>query len=190
MALCEECGLRPASIRFAMVVNGEKQEKRLCPVCMAQMQKKMPGLNLGNLAGVLSGMMAAKKAPARGHEQPPEDESYKVLSCVNCGTTYEEFQKSGMVGCAECYKAFRAPIETLLTRVSGHQQHVGRTPATQGAALSSKLAADRLRQKLAQAVAAEEYEEAAALRDQIRALTARMEREEADVPGREADGDA
>lgn len=178
MALCEECGLRPASIRLGMIVNGQKQEKRLCPECMAKMQKTLPGLNLGNLAGVLSGMMAGKNAVRRGHEQPPEDENYMQLSCLNCGTTYEEFQKSGMVGCSNCYKAFHEPIEALLTRVSGHQQHVGRVPGGKGSALSNKLAVDRLKQRLVRAIADEEYEEAALLRDRIRALTAQIDAKE------------
>lgn len=178
MALCEECGMRPASIRLGMVINGQKQEKRLCPECMAKMQRTLPGLNLGNLAGVLSGMMAGKKAARRGHEQPPEDENYMQLSCLNCGTSYEEFQKSGMVGCSNCYKAFHEPIEALLTRVSGHQQHVGRVPGGKGSALSNKLEVDRLKQRLVRAIADEEYEEAALLRDRIRALTAQIEQRE------------
>lgn len=179
MALCEECGLRPASIRFAMVVNGQKQEKMLCPSCMAQMRRKIPGMNIGNLAGVLSGLMGAKKTTSRGHEQPPEDENYMQLSCINCGTTYEEFQKSGMVGCSQCYRAFHEPIEVLLTRVSGHQQHVGRVPGGKGSALSNKLAVDRLKQRLVRAIADEEYEEAALLRDRIRALNSQIEQKEA-----------
>ena len=178
MAMCDECGMRPASIRLGMVINGQKQEKRLCPECMAKMHKTLPGLNLGNLAGVLSGMMNGKKIVRKGHEQPPEDENYMQLSCISCGTSYEEFQKSGMVGCSNCYKAFHEPIEALLTRVSGHQQHVGRVPGGKGSALSNKLEVDRLKQRLVRAIAEEEYEEAALLRDRIRALTAQIEMKE------------
>lgn len=176
MALCEECGMRPAVFRLAMIADGKKQEKQLCAACMAQMQKRLPGIRMSDLAGVLGDLIAGKKKAARGHEQPPQDESYMSLSCLSCGTTYEEFQKSGMVGCSDCYRAFYVPIEALLARVSGHKQHIGRTPAQSGTALSDKLAIDRLRQRLKQAIETEEYEEAAALRDRIRALTAEMER--------------
>lgn len=181
MAMCEECGIRPATIRFTMVVNGEKQEKRLCPLCMAQMQKRIPNLDLSGLAGILGGMMAAKRKPAQPDEQsgqPPVDESYLPLACEHCGRTYEEFQKTGMVGCSRCYEAFHEPIELLLTRVNGHAQHVGRVPGGKGSALSNKLAIDRLKQQLVKAIASEEYEQAASLRDQIRALTAAIEKTE------------
>lgn len=181
MAMCEECGMRPATIRFTMVVNGEKQEKRLCPVCMAQMQKRIPNLDLSGLAGILGGMMTAKrkaKAPDEQTGQPPVDESYLPLVCERCGRSYEEFQRTGMVGCSRCYEAFREPIEVLLTRVNGHAQHVGRMPGGKGSALSNKLAIDRLKQQLVKAIASEEYEQAASLRDQIRALTATIEQRE------------
>ncbi len=185
MAMCEECGQRPATIRLGLVVNGEKQEKQLCAVCMSQMHKKIPGLNLGDLAGVLSGLMDAKKANVHGHERPKADEMYMSLSCPECGMEYGDFQKTGLVGCSGCYRAFRMPIEELLTRVSGQKRHLGRVPGGSSAELSNKLAADKLRQRLSQAIAAEEYEEAAILRDKIRALESQSERatEEAGANG-------
>ena len=107
----------------------------------------------------------------------PDDDRYAELICPQCGMEYEEFRKDGMVGCTACYRAFREPIEEVLTRVNGNLQHVGRVPGGKGSALSNKLAVDRLKQQLVKAIAGEAYEDAAQLRDQIRALNAQLEAE-------------
>ena len=80
-----------------------------------------------------------------------------------------------MLGCAQCYQAFRKPLEGLLMRVHGNTQHAGRIPGGVKSDVSIRMNIDRLRQDLVKAIAAEEYEEAARLRDQIRALKQQLE---------------
>ena len=181
MAMCEQCGQNPATIRFAMIVNGQKTERMLCPSCMREMRRTMPGIGIENIAGMIGSLLAARRK--KGGEEvslAPDDDRYAGLICPQCGMEYEEFRKGGMVGCTACYRAFREPIEEVLTRVNGNLQHVGRVPGGKGSALSNKLAVDRLKQQLGRAIAEEEYERAAALRDQIRALTAQAGEAKAD----------
>ena len=107
--------------------------------------------------------------------------------------TYQEFQKCGMLGCANCYQAFKEPMTALLQRVHGNTQHAGRVPGGVHSGTSIRMNIDRLKQKLQKAIADEEYEQAAKLRDAIRALSAQLERKETDIkvkpPERiEADG--
>ena len=95
-----------------------------------------------------------------------------------CGTSLQEFRASGRLGCAHCYAAFDQSLRELLRRVHGATRHAGwrPVPAEAGPAgrpegagdLAARL--DALRGELARAVAAEAFESAAALRDQIRAL--------------------
>ena len=80
-----------------------------------------------------------------------------------------------MLGCANCYKAFKAPLDALLQRIHGNTQHAGRIPGSVRSGVSIRMNIDRLRQDLVKAIAAEEYEEAARLRDQIRALKQQLE---------------
>ena len=114
--------------------------------------------------------------------------------------TYQEFQKLGMLGCANCYQAFKTPMTALLQRVHGNTQHAGRVPGGVHSGTSIRMNIDRLKQKLQRAIADEEYEQAAKLRDAIRALTIQLERKEADIKvrpherleaedGEEANGD-
>ena len=167
--MCDECGIRPAVVHLTTIVGGEVQEKNLCSACMAKIQKQMPGnMNLDGLAGLLSGFFQS----AQSGNNKEESEAESSLKCPNCGLSYATFQKTGLLGCAQCYQAFREPLEVILKRIHGNTQHTGRVPRQGNSSIGAQL---QLKRKLAQAVAAEEYETAAALRDQIRALQKQTE---------------
>lgn len=182
--MCDECGNSPAVFHLAVIVSGEKQERNLCAKCMSKMKDKLPTLDFMGFAGLLSGFIdAAKKT---GVPAEPELD----ITCSRCGTTYEVFKKTGLLGCANCYRDFHEPLERILGRVHGHTQHAGRIPAGMDAEFAVKVNLDRLKEQLVKAIASEEYEEAAKLRDEIRAFNARREqRELPKVAEKEGDGD-
>ena len=175
--MCEDCGVRPAKFHLMTIINGDRVERNLCPGCMAKHQKQLPGLDFSNLAGILNSILEDRNA----EERVRQEAQYEDLVCEQCGTTYPEFQKLGMLGCANCYQAFRTPMTALLQRVHGNTQHAGRVPDGVHNGTSIRMNIDRLRQKLKKAVEDEEYEQAAKLRDTIRALTAQLERKETDI---------
>ena len=72
-------------------------------------------------------------------------------------------------------------MSSLLQRIHGTTQHAGRVPEGVHSGTSIRINIDRLKQKLQKAVADEEYEKAAKLRDTIRALTAQLDRKESDI---------
>jgi len=164
---CEDCNERDATIRLTTIVNGEKVEKNLCASCMAKIKQQFPSLELWGFAGLLSGFLDAVKA-----EKP---EPLPEITCARCRTTYAGFVKSGLLGCADCYKSFREPLEALLKGIHGQTRHTGRIPGTSPSDVPLKLTIDRMRQQLTRAIETEEYEKAASLRDQIRALSAQLE---------------
>lgn len=176
--MCEDCGIRPAKFHLMTIINGDRVERNLCPTCMAKHQKKIPGIDFSNLAGILNSILENKTGTS---EQARLDAEYEGLVCEQCGMTYGEFQKCGMLGCAACYQAFKTPMTALLQRVHGNTQHAGRVPGGVHSGTSIRMNIDRLRQKLQKAIEDEEYEQAAKLRDTIRALTAQLERKEADI---------
>ncbi len=175
--MCEDCGIRPAKFHLMTIINGDRVERNLCPTCMAKHQKQIPGIDFSNLAGILNSILESKPSQA----QDSADEEYEGLVCEQCGMTYLEFQKCGMLGCANCYQAFKTPMTALLQRVHGNTQHAGRVPGGVHSGTSIRMNIDRLKQKLQKAVADEEYEQAAKLRDTIRALTIQLERKETDI---------
>ena len=161
--MCDECGIRPATIRLTTIVNGEKHDRNLCSECLARSQRFKQ--DFSTLAGHLNGLLDALKS---GMVKP--EESLPDLVCSCCGRTYEQFHKTGMLGCAQCYDSFREPLLKMMSRIHGRTQHVGRTPGEADQTLSAKLKIERLRRDLNKAIFEEEYEKAAELRDQIRRL--------------------
>lgn len=185
--MCDECGIRPAVVHLTTIVGGEVQEKNLCSACMAKIRNQLPGsVDLDGLAGLLSGFFQS----AQSENNKEEREGEISLKCPNCGLTYATFQKTGLLGCAQCYQAFREPLEVILKRIHGNTQHTGRVPRKEMNSISAQIQIDQLKRQLAQAVTAEEYETAAALRDQIRALKKQIEGEGSpnspDVPKEES----
>lgn len=104
--MCEECGVNPAVFHFVTIRNDERTERNLCPACMAKYKKQLPGIDIKNLAGILNNLIDGKKGAGK-EEVDPETES---ITCEQCGMTYGEFRKCGMLGCAACYDAFREPM--------------------------------------------------------------------------------
>ena len=175
--MCEDCGVRPAKFHLTTIINGDRVERNLCPACMAKHQKQIPGIDFSNLAGILNSILESKK----DEQQSSPDAEYEDCACEQCGMTYLEFQKSGMLGCANCYQAFKTPLTALLQRVHGNTQHAGRVPGGVHSGTSIRMNIDRLKQKLQRAIDDEEYEQAARLRDAIRGLSAQLERKESEI---------
>ena len=172
--MCEECGIRPAKFHLMTITNDMRAERNLCPVCMAKYQKQLPGIDFSNLAGILNSIL--EKQP--GRQKETVDAEMAELTCEQCGMTYAEFQKCGMLGCAECYKTFKKPLDALLQQIHGNTQHAGRIPGSVRSGVSIRMNIDRLKQRLQKAIAEEEYEQAAKLRDSIRALNAQLAEQE------------
>lgn len=91
--------------------------------------------------------------------------------CPHCGISFHEFREKGRFGCPGDYDAFREQLVPLVENIHDATRHAGKVPA--GAAdgeTSRQFRLIKLRKELGEAVAAEEYEKAAALRDEIGAL--------------------
>ena len=152
--LCEECGKNQAEVMMTTVINGESTTRHLCRECLKKYKA-------GDLQAVLAAVLSAMTSKA----QAPD------ITCPRCGETYAEFQKTGMLGCAECYQAFRKELTPLITRVQGRAQHAGRRPPVSEEEQARQNRMEELRALMEAAVAEENFEEAARLRDELRAMT-------------------
>jgi protein arginine kinase activator len=83
--------------------------------------------------------------------------------CPDCGFSWTEIKHTGRLGCGCCYQVFQPFIDPQLPRLHRGIQHFGKIP------LRSALAdqQNKLRTALAQAITAEDFEQAASLRDQL-----------------------
>jgi protein arginine kinase activator len=159
--LCDICQEREANVFIKKIENNEKVEYNLCEVCAAKMTS--PSIDLAdfqqdffsNLSDMLAGFVDIGKL-----EETEEKE------CPQCGITFSDFQQAGRLGCAECYDTFADRLAPLLQRLQGSIQHAGKAPVD----IEKKTQIEKLRQELKEAVAREEYERAAVIRDRIRSL--------------------
>jgi len=90
--------------------------------------------------------------------------------CPKCGMSFEEFQSSGKLGCANCYELFQNRLDPLLKRLHGSTRHHGKVPGTIEKERNKSMEIERLREQLDEAIKNEEYEKAAQIRDEIRLL--------------------
>ena len=161
---CEDCGRRPATVRYTEAVDGHSSTWNLCEECARA--RGVTGA-LPNLAGPLVGMLMGLLAESVG--EPELGESSREAACSRCGTTSVDFRRTGRLGCAECYRVFRAELVPLLRRIHGSTEHRGKVPDSRSKSIESERELRRLRAELGRAVRREEYERAAELRDLIRA---------------------
>ncbi len=161
---CEECKLRPATVHVAQMINGQKTESHLCEQCASQKGTIVFGdkqLSISNLLGSFLG----------GNYAIPETMTpVQEIVCPNCGTKFSDIRQTGKLGCAQCFTAFEQELEPSLRRIHGNRQHVGKIPLRGGEKVMRKRQLEGLKQHLQEAVAREEYEKAAEIRDQIKQM--------------------
>ena len=122
--------------------------------------------------------------------QPQQAEEENPLRCDVCGETYQEFQKTGRLGCAHCYAAFGEQLEKTLKSIHGHAHHVGKVPPYLEGEVRTERELDELRRQMDQAVQDEEFEQAARLRDRIRELTREQNADSGSADQKEGNADA
>jgi protein arginine kinase activator len=149
---CQFCS-NPATVHLTDIVKNQKKEIHLCQRC-AQAQHLVQKQEL-NLPAILQTLI--------GQHLGPQTDELARLVCPACGIRYMEFRAQGRLGCPHDYTVFRAGLTTLLHRYHRAERHVGKRPRRpQPGSLVE------LRRCLQQAVDAEDYEEAARLRDLLR----------------------
>lgn len=160
---CDNCGSVDAVIHLTQIVDNEMTTCHLCEKCAAA-----KGLEAteGPTSFPLTDFLAQM-----GGEEKPTTTSEEDDRCGFCGLTFSDFRETGRLGCPHCYVTFESHLRGLLRRIHGGTQHVGKVylPPDPSATEKEKRL-EGLRRKLERAVAVEDFERAAELRDKIRAL--------------------
>jgi len=157
---CDFCDSK-ATVFLTQLIEGEMKKLCMCEDCAKN--KGVTDPTGFSLADVLLGGGSIEETAA---EIVPADQEGE-LSCPECGFTFMKFQQVGRLGCSECYDVFRTEIVRRLKDMHKGATHVGRVPEGLLEAHARQQRLEKLRERLEQAVAAENYEEAAGLRDEI-----------------------
>jgi len=169
--LCQRCGQREATVHQTVVTNGVKQESHLCVECAREVGAiadfSFPNLSIQHLLSSFLGQ--ALQGPGA-----PKAQLKAEPTCRYCGMTYSQFAQSGLLGCPRCYQEMEQQLMPLIKRIQGNAAHSGKVPKRTGGLARKRRDLKMLRAQLATAVQSERYEEAARIRDQIRALEAEL----------------
>lgn len=173
--LCERCQERDATIFYTEIINGVKSEHSLCSECAKEIDfgDEMPFAELlSGVLGAYAGVEAEKKQDAMGQ-----------VICPSCKMSYREFIQKGVFGCEDCYGIFEPLIRENIKKIQGSDCHTGKKPS-----YNSNLQKEEkkenfaeteddiliMKERLKEALSIEDYEEAAKLRDEIKAVKERM----------------
>jgi len=170
--ICDICGKKKATVHLTEIVDEQMSEMHLCEECARQKSSQME--QQFGIADLLAGLAdTPKSASLKDNDKSP-------LQCARCHLPYEDFRKFGRLGCGECYTSFKDHLSGLLRKIHGSNKYLGKIPPafkekltassgeapTAASALADGL--EDLKQQLQSAIAAEDFERAAIIRDKIR----------------------
>ena len=156
--LCDVCKCNDATVFLTQILEGKMQKVNLCDACSKEKGVQDPtGFALADL---LLGIGAAEEI----------EKGTPTQKCPMCGFTQADFKKTGRLGCSVCYVTFSEGLSTLLKAMHKGTEHVGKLPQRAHREFELDDRMRTLNEDLQKAVAEENYESAAALRDQIKQL--------------------
>lgn len=91
--------------------------------------------------------------------------------CGECGFTLDDLRRVRRFGCAECYRAFADEVSQMVRSMHKGTTHTGKVPEGLIAMQIRHQRVEELKARLDRAIAAESYEEAAGIRDELLSLT-------------------
>jgi protein arginine kinase activator len=161
MALKRKCDLcaKDATHHEVTIIKGQKVEKHLCEEHAAQEGVVKAVTSHTPINELLTNFVKMHSGMAVQAE----------IVCENCGMTFSKFREHSLLGCPQCYTAFEAVLSPLIERApEGATHHLGKVPRRAGPGEQRQADLRRMRKRLSEAVAAEDYELAARLRDDLR----------------------
>jgi protein arginine kinase activator len=93
-----------------------------------------------------------------------------TITCFSCRFNDLEFRRTGRLGCPDCWPVFLGALQELLAKVQHRLQHVGRAPVGVVAVGQLRHRLHEAKTEMEIAIAQEDYESAARLRDEIAQL--------------------
>ncbi len=183
---CKGCQKDKTFHEVSIGPDGEIVEKHACEDCAAEQGFAPQVSEQPSVHELLSSFVMS---PGPGQPKPQSqglEITVRARACGECGTTFSEFKRAGLLGCPACYSAFEGQLGPMIERAhEGATHHVGKVPKRAladcgtrsdptrlekllGDAKARAARAGALRLQLEQALEREEYERAAEIRDALR----------------------
>lgn len=157
---CDVCHSKEATVFLTQIVDGKMQKVNLCEGCSKEKGVNDPtGFALADLLLGLGDSQQIEKSPTTN-------------KCPVCGFTQADFKKTARLGCSHCYSVFADGILPMLKNMHKGTRHTGKMPAAHAERRERDEKMKSLQESLDKAIAEEEFELAADLRDRIRQVEA------------------
>lgn len=160
--LCQRCFKKQATVKISQTQNGILKEQLICKSC-----SKKYGLNVTisslpqAFTEIIVNILRHKQEDQEILKKNPTDST-----CPDCGYNWEDFRKTGLLGCEKCYTSFRGRILTLQNQVVKKNEFISQPYKVKNPRIKKNERAI-LERALTKAVDREEYEKAAKIRDRI-----------------------
>ncbi len=153
--ICANCGEDSAQL-FKRTVDGKELSLVLCPVCY---KKLYPEGDAADMFTHFLGNTGARRSKA----------------CPSCGTTLGEYRKTGLLGCADCYTAFREELLSSIRFIQRDVVHRGKQPddlagSKYDEARELILEQESVRAEIDRALLSGDYKKAEALRLRLKEI--------------------
>lgn len=174
--ICQSCQKEEATVHFTEIIDGKVNELNLCKKCAEE-----KGISL-----TVSDAFSEFISSMTGDQAQTEDDG---RCCPRCGLSFKELRQGGRLGCGECYTTFEDSLRALIKNIQKGPKHTGKSPpgfkeeviiktvtvspvmdSNEKVAIDKEAQIKELRGKIKAAIALEEYEKAAHLRDWIKDL--------------------
>ncbi len=188
---CEICHAADAETVFIREESGKRKELYVCRKCAAAhgREASAPSSRQPHRDGAPKGKNEGDASLLRPMLDEIFGAAFEILdnavkdqhrpsvdpSCPSCGLTRNEWRKDVELGCPVCYKTFASELLPLIRDEQNADRHVGKVPPK----YRETAKQDELQRALQAAVAAQNYERAALLREELEALKAKGKRGEA-----------
>src|ERR1035437_4429057 len=124
---CQRCKEREANVQIMQQSSGKMpQTFMLCDVCARELGISLPSFPVtgkvsSNPFVTLSNIFQASIGLGNG-----EVNEMPVSRCSQCNVTFDDFKKTGFLGCPHCYEAFAAKMDPVFLRTQMGKKHEGR----------------------------------------------------------------
>lgn len=174
--LCENCHLNEAEVKVAVKGKDGIQEKWVCTTCAkgnnpwtqdSQVEQQ------DDIEGAFVVKQILQHLAAKHGINFDEITIKEAKRCPTCQMSLRDIAHVGKFGCAQCYDTFKEDIVDIVRRVQGGQfEHTGKTPHSSHKKLALKKQIEEKNNYLTHLIEEQNFEEAAVVRDEIKALKA------------------
>jgi len=163
---CQKCS-KPATYHITDIERGKPREYHLCddhaklhldPADEAVAEQP-------DMSKVAQKLILGTPGPGRGEASTADKQV-----CPICQISFSEFRNTGRLGCPHDYEVFRDELMPLLENIHEETRHAGKVPRRSPMISKQQTNLIQRRNELKRAVADEDYEAAARLRDEIKTL--------------------